>query len=181
MRALYPLLLLAFIYSCQYNPSNYKYTETETNLFLDNIIQNIKVQITDITEIERQPTNKFLIYTRYPLSEIQLEEYNKVGYLLNRDDDISDFAKYTFKKYELVNEKNEKVQFFNNGRAIYLQEFGIWEYNNILYQNLGIDTELNMNYEKLSGYIIMEFEMPYNIKKEVKIPVNISIYDTNNQ
>jgi len=42
---------------------------------------------------------------------------------------------------------------------------------------LGIDIDLDKKFEKLKGYIIIEFEMPKKKKKEVKIPVDISIYD----
>lgn len=178
MKIFYLFILFTFLYSCKHNSSNYKYSEIEARNFLDNITSNSKVMITDLTEIDRQPTNKFLIYTRYPLSEKQLEEYNKQQSLINNGDDISDFTTYTFKNYELVNERNEKLQFVDNERAVYLQKFGIWEYNNVLYQNLGIGVALNKNYEKLTGYIVIDFEMPSNITKEVKIPVNISIYDT---
>jgi hypothetical protein len=75
----------------------------------------------------------------------------------------------------LFNEKNEKLQFADNGQAIYLQEMNLWEYDKVLFQNLGIEVKLNKPFEKLKGSITMEFEMPGNIKRMVKIPVNISI------
>ncbi|RZK57524.1 MAG: hypothetical protein EOO87_02685 [Pedobacter sp.] len=176
------LILIAIIQlmiSCngQQNP-DYKYTHNETEQFLSEVIKNAKASITDITEIKKQATDEFGIITRYPLSKNRLEEYNKNnGIIANRDDDISDFATYAFLGYELVNEKGEQLKFVDTGRAIYLQEFGLWDYDNILYQNLGIGLKLNQKFEKLKGFITIEFQMPNGIKRETKIPVNISIND----
>jgi hypothetical protein len=178
------------LFSCQHSGKSkqpYKYSKEETAQFLSDIAQNATVTITDLTEFQKQATDECLILTNYPLSEKQLEEFklNANFYLKNKDDDISDFATYTFKEYELVNEKNEKLQFVDDGRAIYLRECGLWEYNKALCQNLAIDVRLNKNFEKLKGHIMIEFEMPGNIfgtkKKEVDIPVNISIYDKNSE
>jgi len=171
------LCIMASMTGCR-QQANYKYSEKETEQFLNEITKNAKVGITDITEIKKQPTDKFGILTRCALSKKQLEEYNNNNHsIINKDDDISDFTTYVFKDYELVNEKNEKLQFVDKGRAVYLQEFGLWTYDNILCQNLGIDIDLDKKFEKLKGYIIIEFEMPKKKKKEVKIPVDISIYD----
>lgn len=173
------LLLLPFIISCQ-NPgkSDYKYTEQETTAFLDDITKYAGASIDDNTELKKKPTDQFYINTRYPLSKLQLEAYKKNnGTLHNKTDDISDFASYTFKDYELFNEKKEKLQFLDNGQAISLQDMNLWEYDKVLFQNLGIEVKLNKPFEKLEGSITMEFEMPGNIKRRVKIPVNISIDD----
>lgn len=173
---------MPFMFSCKSNNKpDYNYSKEETNQFLDEITANAKVTIGDITEIEKQPTDELYILTRYPLSQKVLKEYNdNRGTIYNKDNDIPDFATYTFKDYELVNEKNEKLQFVDTGRAIYLQESGLWEYDNILCKNLNIEMKLNNKYEKIKGYITIEFEMPgfiRNITREVKIPVNVTIYD----
>lgn len=171
------LFLFPLIISCQ-NPgkSGYKYTEEETTAFLDDITKYAGASIDSDTESKKTPADEFYITTRYPLSKPQLEEYKKnSGTVHNKTDDISDFASYTFKDYELFNEKNEKLQFADNSRAIYLQEMTLWEYDKVLFQNLGIEIKLNKPFEKLTGSITMEFEMPGNIKRTVKIPVNISI------
>jgi hypothetical protein len=177
------LTIFPFLISCnkQDNP-RYNYSENETEQFLDNIAKNAKISIGDITEIKKQPAAELYLLTRYPLSKATLDEYNKnKGTLINKDNDIADFATYTFKDYELINEKNEKLKFVDNGRAIYLREGALWTYNNVLCQNLVIDIKLNKNFEKLKGHITIEFEMPKNtfgkMKKEVKIPVNSTIYD----
>ncbi len=183
-RRLLFILLPFFFTSCnrQQKPK-YKYSHEETATFLNEIVTNAKVVIGDITEIEKQPTNELYISTRYSLSKLTLDAYNKNDkfYLENKNDDISDFTSYTYKDYELINEKGEKLQFVENGRAVYFREGGMGTYNNIDCQNLFIDIELNRNYETLKGYINIEFEMPKNIFgnmiREVKIPVQVNVYD----
>lgn len=158
--------------------SNYRYSDAESMEFLNVIAKHAKASITDITEIKKQPTDLFGIVTRYPLSKKKLEEYHKNdGTIVNTDDDISDFATYTLKSYELINEKNKQLSFVDDGRAIYLQEYGLWEYDKILYQNVGISFKLNDKFSVLKGYVNIEFEMPHGEKKETRIPVNISIND----
>ena len=171
--------IIPFMLSCngQDNP-NYKYSKEETETFLNEISKNAKASITDLTEINRKPADEFGIITRYPLSKKNTEEYiTNRGTVVNKDDDISDFATYTFKNYELINEKNEKLKFVDKGKAIYLQEYGLWDYHKIVYQNLGIAIDLNKKFEKLKGFISIEFKMPNGTSKEIKIPINISIYD----
>ncbi|RQO74710.1 hypothetical protein DBR43_04815 [Pedobacter sp. KBW06] len=173
------LLLFPLIISCQ-NPgrTDYKYTEQETAAFLNDITKYAGASISSYTESKKALTNEFYITTRYPLSKPQLEEYKKNnGTVHNKTDDISDFTSYTVKDYELLNEKNEKLQFADNGQATYLQEMNLVEYDKILFQNLGIEVKLNKQFEKLKGSITVEFEMPGNIRRTAKIPVNISIYD----
>lgn len=175
------LLFILLITSCQNsNQPDYAFSKEETNQFLDEIVTNAKVSIGGITGIEKLPTKELYILTRYPVSKDALKEYkanNRTIY--NKDNNISDFATYTFKDNELANEKNEKLQFIDTGRAIYLQESSLWAYNTILYQNLHIEMTLNKNYSQLKGYITIEFQMPgfiSTINKEVKIPVDITIY-----
>jgi len=171
--------ILQLMISCnEKNNSNYKYSAAETKQFLIEITKNAKASITDITEIKKQPTDEFGLITRYPVSKKTLEEYDtNKGTIVNKDDDISDFATYTYKDYKLTNEKGEKLKLIDNGRAIYLQEYGLWDYDNVLCQNLGIDIKLDKKFEKLDGVITIEFEMPNGMKKEIKIPVNIAIND----
>jgi len=53
----------------------------------------------------------------------------------------------------------------------------MWAYNNIICQNLGISIKLNQKFEKLHGFMLIEFEMPNRMRKEIKIPVSLSIND----
>ncbi len=65
----------------------------------------------------------------------------------------------------------------DNGKSKVLQELPLWEYDNIVCRNLGILFKLDIKFEKLSGFISIELEMPNGMKKVVRIPVNISIND----
>ena len=179
MKNLFLLLtILSFMTSCNRNNPNYKYSDEETEQFLTEITKNAKVSITDITEIKKQPTDEFGVITRHPLAKKELDEYTKNrGTIVVKDDNIYDFATYNLKDYELKNEKNDLLKFIDSGRSKNLQALPLGEYGKILYRNLGIVFKLNQKFEKLNGFITIEFEMPNGMKKETKIPVNITIND----
>lgn len=173
---LYLFAILPLMVSCQ--NSKYHYSESESKEFLNDITKNAKASITDITGIKKLPTDEFGIVSRYPLSKKNLEEFNKnSGTIISKDDDISDFASYTFKDYELINEKNVKLKFVEEGKATYLKEYGLWDHDKVLCQNVGIELQLNDKFTKLKGFIDIEFKMPDGEKRETKIPVDISVTD----
>jgi hypothetical protein len=179
---IFQILLLTFFTICctrcnEKNASNEKYSEKEKNDFLDTITKNIVVRIDDFTEIKKEPTTDLLLYTRYPLSEKMISEYNKVGVLKNSADDISDLVSYELINYKLVNEKGQKLKFVEDGAMNYLQENSLGDFDGILNQRLIIRLTVNSVYSTLKGYITIEFKMPDNLKRKVKIPVNISIDD----
>ncbi|PVZ87810.1 hypothetical protein C9426_09370 [Serratia sp. S1B] len=179
------LLLIILIFSPYYgkaqqiNPPSKEQSEN----FLNDITKNIKVSIDDMTKIRKSATTKnLLISTRYPLPQDKVTEYKmNNGTITNTDHDISDYASYIFKNYELVNEKNENLQMVDDNRAIYLQEFSLSEKDSNIYQDVGIPVKLNKEYSKLTGSITIEFTMPDEIKKEVKIPVDIILSNSNPQ
>lgn len=173
------LSILPFIVSCnQQNNPNYKYSNKETEQFLNEISKNAKVSITDITEIKKQETDEFGIITRHSLAKEELDEYNRnSGTIVIKDDNIYDFATYVLKDYELKNERNEKLQFIENNSSKNLQGLALGAYNKVLYRNLGILFKLDKKFEKLNGWITIEFEMPNGMKKEIKMPVNLTIND----
>ncbi|CAM4125263.1 hypothetical protein [Flavobacterium weaverense] len=176
MKNVLTLLFIALsLQSC--GQDKFKYSDKETEQFLIAIAKNAKTEISFITENEKKPTDNFLLVSRFPLSEKHLEEYNKNGTIKNTFNDLPDFTTFTFKSYELVNEKKEKVNLVENAIGDYLQKFALWKYNGILFHNVGIEITLNRKFEKLNGFIIIEFEMPNGMKKETKILVNISIFD----
>jgi hypothetical protein len=183
-KVIYSILIMPLLLSCTGTSTpKCNYSEKEKEQFLDDIVKHIEVSFDGWTEYTKTPTtDQLLIVSRYPLPQNRLKEYDENRYIVNRDDDIADFATYKFKDYELINENNEKLQFVDKGVAVYLRECGIWNYDNVLCQSVVIDTELNKQYAKLKGYIDIEFEMPGKftgkIKKEVKIPVNITVNDT---
>ncbi|WP_421945557.1 hypothetical protein [Pedobacter sp.] len=108
------LILFAIILTMVSCNNDYKYTDVETEQFLNEVIKNAKVTITDITERDRKPADKFGIITRHTLSKEDLDEYNKSnGTIVNKADNLYDFATYQVKDYELKNEKNEFLKFFD--------------------------------------------------------------------
>jgi hypothetical protein len=169
-----PIFIL-FLHSCKQD--NFKYTSIETEKYLKDITKNIKSEINFITESERQPSDSFLIVTWFPLSEKKLMEFAKKGYLKNNFEDLPNYTSVKFKSYELRNEKNNEVKLVDDQTGNILQKFNLWKYDEILSQNLGIDIKLDQKFEKLKGFISIEFKMPNGMKKETKIPVNISIFD----
>ena len=173
------LAILPLIISCNgQSNSNYIYSEKETQQFLNEITKNAVVSITDITEMRNEPSDEFGIITKYPLSKEEVDEYNKnKGTIVNSDGKIDHFTTYKLKNYELRNEKNEELQFVDNFRSKTLKGLPLGEYENVLYKNLGILFTLNKKFEKLNGFIAIEFEMPNGMEKEIKIPVNITIND----
>lgn len=140
MKKLLILFVIAqLMISCNRQNSNYKYSDAETEQFLNEVIKNAKASITDITEIDRKPTDKFGIITKYQLHKTEVEEYNRNGgIIVNKEDNIEDFLIYQIKKYELKNEKNETVDLVYDGKSKSLQSLPLGEYDNVLYKNLGV-------------------------------------------
>lgn len=170
------LLLLPVLMNCQSSGNEKKKSDKQDTQFLKDISTNSKVVITDITESRRQPAEDINLVTKYPLSKEKKAEYDKNGTLTN-DNDISDSTVYKVKSYDLKNEKNEKVEIVDDGSANNLQKFALSENNKVLYQNVGIEFKLNKKFETLKGFMNIEFEVSKSDKKEVKIPVNVSIQD----
>lgn len=165
--------------SCQKKDIKNKHFSDKNEIeFLNIISKNTIASIDDITESTKQPTNNFVIYTKYPLSKDKVSEYKKNGVLNNSDNDISDFASYEIKDYDLVNEKNEKLELINTGNAKVLQETSIGEQGQILQQNLMIKLKTDKKFETLKGHINMEYKMPSQQVLDKKIIVNVSIQDT---
>lgn len=172
------LLLLIFpvLISCQGSESKRTSNNQPHEQFLSDISLNSKVVINDITEIKRQPSDDINLVTKYPLSKEKKEEYDKNGTLTNNSD-ISDSTIYKIISYNLINEKNEKVEIVEDGSSKSLQKFALSDYNKLLYQNLGIKFKLNKKFETLKGSINIEFEISKTDRKEAKVPVNVSIHD----
>lgn len=154
------------------------YSSKEAEQFLNEITKNVKLSITDMTEANRQATDKFLLITQHNLSAKDQAEYHKNnGTIMSNGDQIYDFVSYEVKNYELENEKKETLELVENGRAKSLQEFSLGEAENVLYRQLGIQFAVNKKFEKINGFITLAFEMPAQMKKEIKIPVNLTIND----
>lgn len=105
-----------------------------------------------------------------------VKEYNENdGTMQNNENTIIDFTKYSIKDYKFINENNEFLFIEEENEEMFLSTYSLWEYNNILCQNVGATLKLNKKYERLNGYIIIEFRISEKIKKEVEIKVDISI------
>jgi hypothetical protein len=163
--------------ACTSNPSN-KYSKEQKNALLDTLANNMYVSIDDITSIHRTPSNKFILLTRSLLDSVKTAQYKEKKSSINQDDDIEDFVTYEIIEYHLINEKNQSLVFVEYGRDNYLQEASLSGEDERLYQNMFSLKELNGTFEQLKGNIKIRLEMPTNLKREIEIPVNISINDT---
>lgn len=173
-RFLFSIFILIFL-ACN-GQSKKSYSDQDITNFLETITKNVVVCIDDITEIKRQPTKEFIIFTHYPLNPSQVAEYKRSGVLKNSSDDIHDLTSFEIKNYDLANEKGQKLKLDIEGFDEF-QGTSLGEFDGKLSQRLIIHQALNQNYSELKGYINIIFKMPYNLKKEVKIPVQISIND----
>lgn len=169
------MLALPLAVACQSSPT---VNNADMQTFLNELCKNATVTITDKTERDRQPATQFHIVTKFPLSGAQLTAYRKNGgTLMNNDDDIANRVTYIIKGYTLTNEKNEQLTFPDTGKPDHLQLYGITGDDSVPHQSLGMKITLHKTFEKLQGHIVCEFTAPGGTKKEVKIPVNISIQD----
>ncbi|NMB32990.1 MAG: hypothetical protein GX992_01945 [Clostridium sp.] len=181
-KKLFYLLILIVVTSCKGGKSNHEFSKNEKDQFLNEVVKNANVVIDGITKNHREPADQFLILTRHPLSEEKLKEYNENnGTIYYNENDIHHYATYVIKSYELLDENRNHLYLVDYGRAPYLAASSLWRYDGILCQHLTIDLKLNEKFEKLEGYIVIEFEMPDSffkkMKKETKIPINITIDD----
>jgi hypothetical protein len=158
---------IIFFYSCSSKPDG-GFSEKEKNDFLDTLVSNISVSIDDITEIKRKPTKDLIIITKYTFGEKKKIENDKLGFVKNDENDISDFGTYSIVDYKLINENNKELKFVEDGMANYLQETSLQEINGQLYQYLIIQKQLNQVYTKLTGNINIRIEMPNNFKRKLK-------------
>lgn len=175
-RFLFPIFILLITINCN-GQSKKTYSSQEVNQFLDVIAKNVVVCIDDFTEIKKQPTSELLIYTRHPLSQELVAEYRKNGVLKNTNDDISDLTTCEIKNYQLTNEKNKKLEFVDDVTSNDFQETSLGEFDGKLNQRLIVRKVLNHDYSILKGFITVVFKVDNDKKREVKIPVQISIND----
>lgn len=171
------LLLPALLASCK--NSTYNYSDKETQVFLDEITKNIQLEVGYMDPLDELGVTNILLLTRYPLSDKQYHEFNTIGYIKENNEDIADSVSCRLKLYELINQDNEKVElvFINDNILTNLQKYALIHDASFIYQDLGLDLTVNKPFEELNGYIIIEFVMPNNITREVKIPVNISLLE----
>jgi len=163
---------------CMSGNRDYPYSKAQTEAFLDEISRHVQASTIDATSSLHEPSNALWLVTKYSLPEDQIKEYyENGGSVRNTDSDISDFGTWIIRDLSLTNEKGEKLMLADNGCAPYFRESVLQKNNDILYHFLVIDLELNGEYERLNGFIDIEFIMPRKQTRRVKVPVELFIYD----
>lgn len=165
------LFLILLLVGCQ--NSNQSFSKEDTQLLLQEITKNIEIEPSEYFDSNNPGSTNLLIVTRYPLSEKQLMEYNKFGYIKTNTEDIADSVAYKVKNHKLINQDAIEVQFVDNNKTNYLQKYALIKDEGIVYQDLGFELTINSIFTKLDGFVTIEFSMPNNMTKEVKIPVSI--------
>lgn len=132
-----------------------------------NQIEKSIIAITDgASDYNKEPSNSInfssLVDNFY--TEQQLSEYRK-NRSITTQSSILDYIKATIKKYDLTNEKNEKIKL--NGEVLGLGGGGFEEKNGkllegIVFQTLGMG---DSKYLRLKGYVDIEVEIPVEYEK----------------
>ncbi len=183
MRILYLIVLSTVLLSlsCQQatNSNPAKISMTAQQAVLDTLGKNMKASITDLSEAKRLPTNNLLLKSYYPLSAQELEglqiaEQQEGSFA----SDIADQIRCRLLSADLKNEKNEEVILEDvELNPLYLQRFGLWDYHHMLCQNVGISLATASAFSTLKGAISLELQWGERAKKQIDIPVAISIED----
>ncbi|SEM06389.1 hypothetical protein SAMN05518845_115176 [Variovorax sp. YR750] len=180
MKRLLPLLLSALfvLFACQTRAApRDPYSAGEAQALLMQLGSHVMVINSDLTLIRKKPARELDLLTYYPLPKAKVDEYRRNGHIVNRNDDIADFATYRVKDYELTNEKHEKLQMKNDIAASPLQDFSLWTYDQVLCSQRGFYVKLDKTFERVRGHITLVFEMPGNVSREIRVPVDLSIAD----
>jgi hypothetical protein len=180
MKKLLSLFLSALfvVFACQGHAApRYPYSADEARALLAQLAAHVMTINSDLTLIRKKPASEFDLLTHYPLPRAKVDEYKRSGHIVNRNDDIADFATYSVKECELVNEKGEKLRIKDDIGAAPLHDFSLWTYDNVLSSQRGFYVKLDKTFERVKGHITLVFEMPGNITRELRVPVDLSIAD----
>ncbi len=174
-----PSLVLSVLFACQAHAGpRYPYSAEETRAFLAQLGDHVMVVNSDLTLARKQPANAFDLLTYYPLPKDKVKEYERNGAIVDRNNDIADFATYRIKDYELTNEKQERLRIRDDDAgAAALQDFALWTYDNVLCSQRGLYVKLDRRFERVKGHMTLVFEMPGNITRETRIPIDLSVKD----
>ena len=177
MNKLLALIPLAAV-ACQVQAApRFPYSAVQAQEFLGHLAAHVMVINSDLTLRKKTPANAFDLLTHYPLPKDQVNEYKRNGHIVNKNDDIADFATYRIKDYALTNEKNETLRIEDDAGDSSLEDFALWTYDNVLSGQLGLSLKLDKRFERVKGHMTMVFEMPGKVTREVRVPVNLSIKD----
>ncbi len=177
MNKLLALIPLAAV-ACQVQAApRFPYSAVQAQEFLGHLAAHVMVINSDLTLRKKTPANAFDLLTHYPLPVDKADEYKRNGHIVNKNDDIADFATYRIKDYALTNEKNEVLRIQDDDEDSSLQDFALWTYDKVLSGQLGLSVKLDKRFERVKGHITLVFEMPGKLTREVRIPVQLSITD----
>lgn len=153
--------------------------ETEKETILEALSNNMSASITDLTESQRKPTNQLILSSYYPLSSNELKAIKTASqHQGSFSTDLVDRINCSILKADLMDEKGEKVDLADTIKnPLYVQRFGLWDYNQKLCQNIGISLQTNRFFSELEGSLQIKLEIDNNSKKLIDIPVKISIKD----
>jgi hypothetical protein len=175
-KLLLPVLIVMFAFGAQ-AAQRARLSVAEARDFLGHLVAHVMILNSDQTLIKRAPAKDFDLLTHYPLPRDQVNEYKRNGHILSTTDELSDVVTYRIKDYALTNEKNETLRIQNDGGDSSLQDFALWTYDGVLSGQLGLSLKLDKRFERAEGHVTIVFEMPGNIAREVRVPVNLSISD----
>ena len=178
----FPLLVLAILFSnCQ---SNLKQTAdtisvSEQQTVLDALSSHMHASITDLTEAKRVPANQFLLASYYPLTPDELKAMEVASKQQGSfATGLADRIHCTLTKIMLTNEKGEEVSLVDTVQnPLYLQRFGLWDYDHQTCQNLGITIQTKQFFSELKGTVQLKLQIDQGLEKQVDIPVKVSIND----
>lgn len=180
MKKLLPLILsalLTLLAGPTHAAPRFPHSADEARALLAHLGAHVQVINADLTLARKKPAKEFDLLTYYPLPKAKLDEYKRNGHIVNRNDDIAEFVTYKVKDYELINEKNEKLLMKDSSGASSLQDFALWTYDNVLSSQRGVQVKLDKTFERVKGHITLVFEMPGNLTRETRVPVDLSITD----
>ncbi|WP_312790042.1 hypothetical protein [Sphingobacterium sp.] len=182
MNRLFPILIHAILFSNCHNDSKHtldRISVSEQLNVLDALGSHMQPRITDLTEAKRVPTNQFLLASYYPLTPAEVKAMEIASKQQGSfATDLADRIHCTLTHVELKNEKSEEVSLADTiQNPLYLQRFGLWDYDNTTCQNVGITIQTGQFFSKLKGTVQLKLQIDQETEKLIDIPIEISIND----
>lgn len=154
----------------------------EQEVLLNVFGDNMSASITDLTEAKQTPTNEFLLNTHYPLSvkersALKAAEQHQGSFAT----DLADRIRCTIMRADLQNEKGQAVALADTAAyPLYIQRFGLWDYEQQLSQNLGIGVRTISLFSELKGTVRLKLQFDGNTTKLINVPVLLSVSQPTN-
>lgn len=149
----------------------YAYSDTETEVFLSEIVNRITANITFRTNLEYEATDEFNIKSVYSVNQ------KDSVFDTNNNKVISDFAVCKIKEYKLTDENDEQVLIVGSGKNFHFETYNETANYTDDYLQVGIKLKTSKKFKQLKGYITIEFEMPNNDKEWAEVPIDLEIED----